>query len=511
MYRQSEVNAEGQTDGVQLVSPDVQRFVGEERHAHRSNVIEQYKKNSDSNKKQPTSADEQPTSMAHVITSQDESDDGLIDEERPDINYDNTLDQVASEKKVKYRYTLKDLPHTKDLIRLFETLLVFDAWCNKEEHWEYGDDQAKAVVDRRIRVMLAMLFAIVPRYDGNGWDTSKVHALLHVTRAIQRYGSLLNCDTGVNETNHKWHSKQPAATAQKRQEHIYLPQVGKRINDLAIIDKARRHAGLASLLPIQSERIDDCELNIDCARQSTMDESVQSKSPEIEIMEKTPAFIFTIDEDLDKIVNTWNRKGTGGSYLHPSLKNYIESLMKDRKIVRVETYTEAKVGSLSFRSHPQYRGDKPWYDWCRHTFTQVDDDGNEVTGIGLAKIICFVRYTWRNGQVNECALVHYCHERDACDRAMDTLLQTNWRICYQNFGRTPSEEVWYPYFGLIQGSSIISQTFVVEESPGIHESIPRYPRVIEMLQPDAWADIFLNEDFHIWSRNLFEVRKANPP
>ena len=493
------------TDGVQLVCPNINCFVGPARHEHRRKVMEQ------NSKSKPKGKTKKGTGSKAVTTLQEESnredDNGLVAEELPDCNYDESLPQIQSDSKSyskKYSYTLKDLPHTKDLVRLLETLLVFDAWANKEEHWRRGDDDTKKIIDDRIRQMLAMLYAIIPRYDGNGWDTSKIHALLHATETIEVTGSLLHGDTSPMETLHKWFSKLPAKTAQKRQEHIYLPQVGRRIDDIAIIEKARRRAGLPSLLPIQSEREE-------IGHSITNDPLPEIESP-IQISEKTPAFVAQADEKAQCVSFSWKRKGSGDIQLHPIIRQYIVGMFQTGAIEWVEGYTEAKTNDITFRAHPQYRSEKPWYDWCRHEYKQAsqDPDGEDVVGIGLAKILCFLRYQYsKMGVISEGALVHYCHAHNALDPAHDMLLQTNWRTCYQNIGTKKTDEYWAPYLHVIPLSSIVSQAFVVEESPGLHETIPRYIRAIEILPASEWADVFIYDDFMTWARNLYDMRKKD--
>ena len=145
-------------------------------------------------------------------------------------------------------YSVKDIPHPDDIVRVMEVLCCWDAFT-REESIPRSDDVLSSI-HQKIKTMLALVFSIFPRKEGNNWNLSKVHELRHVSEFIKEYGVCRNWNTEVGEKIHKWHAKAPAANAQKRKEDVYLSQVGLQIDNLALVEHARRCSGMASMLPI---------------------------------------------------------------------------------------------------------------------------------------------------------------------------------------------------------------------------------------------------------------------
>ena len=206
-------------------------------------------------------------------------------------------------------------------------------------------------------MVLAMLMSIVPRRNGNGWKLSKLHDMLHGCQCIDRFGSMMNWDTSASERNHKWNTKAPATTAQKRHDSIFLPQVGKHIDDMAVIEKARRRSGMPSLLPVWSEVPDGNDSNT---------------ANKTGFVETNPAFVVHLDAEVNMFRLDWVRKGGVGNHLiHPLVFDYLKSKIKDSvpgkpgHYKSIQAYTEYQKDGVLFRAHPSYQSNKPWYDWCK--------------------------------------------------------------------------------------------------------------------------------------------------
>jgi hypothetical protein len=339
--------------------------------------------------------------------------------------------------------------------------------------------------------MLAMVFSIIPRKDGNGWGLSKVHELIHIPPFIKYRGAPYNWNTEINESNHTDMAKRPAATAQKRKEEIYLPQVGQRIDDMNMIDYVRRNANIPSLNPIAPLR------NYSQSWYQTAEHSGPTQ--------KTPAWVLDAQ-------GKFTFYHAGAEYLPNAVRVFVREMIQESKnsvdpIIEICGYTEGSVQGIPFRADFLYQKDKAWFDWCRCIYTDEDD----TVRVGLAKMIAFLNVTPDGNKADESwdstILVHWCDGRNQSDFSLDTLLQTSWRLLYKPDPKTSSTAT-RPYFATLAYESIDSQTFVVEETPGIHESEPPLSRVIEIAPRSEWSSIFINEDWNVWIRNLYKKQNV---
>ena len=168
---------------------------------------------------------------------------------------ENEPETNKGKKKKQSCYSTRNLPHPDDLVRLFEVLCCWDAFTREKEMCKKKDVHSFVwMLKERIKRMLAMVFAILPRKDGNGWCLSKIHDILHIPDYIQINGAPYNWCTEICESNHTQHAKDVAATAQKRKEEIFLPQVGRRVDTMLMLDHIRSRAGLEAWNPISSQR-----------------------------------------------------------------------------------------------------------------------------------------------------------------------------------------------------------------------------------------------------------------
>jgi hypothetical protein len=406
----------------------------------------------------------------------------LDSEEQTDQHFDETIEQVDMEaipigdgkaKKKQYRYGTKDLPHPDDLIRICEVLCCFDAFTRETEMCKRCevDDFAKDL-EARIDRMLAILIAILPRKDGNGWNLSKIMDITCVPANVKIKAAPYNWCTETCESNHTQHAKAPATTAQKRKEEIYLPQVGRRIDVHHLIDHIRRNAGLDALNPIASMRLSQ--------------QSWYVKTKHTGKTQNSPAWILNQEEE-------WEFYHAGASFMSPVVRNFVLNMMKNSKIlssrqmaewnqngqqgekpndviiVEIRGYSEACIKGIPFRADPCYQKDTPWYDWCKAAYF----DSRDCKQLAPAKMLAFLEWSaepdGENRQWSSAALIHWCDERNDADRSLDTLLQTSWRLLYES-NPVVSAEATKPYVQLVDYRSIQGQVFVIEETTGVQES-----------------------------------------
>jgi hypothetical protein len=183
----------------------------------------------------------------------------------------------------------------------------------------------------------------VTRTDGNGLKLPKFHQLLHVPRYILKFGSPKNFNSGRCESHHIHLSKVPASTAQRRQD-TFENQVGNRIADHMVINRAvsclQSKTEMPSPHSLGGTSFLLCQLSAD-----DVHVAIPKHHNAIPLMYSQPV--------LDGV----------GALLCPLFSNY-----------RVPCYTEHRRGvsnELIFRGHPHYRGSS-WHDWAYFNW-EVDE------------------------------------------------------------------------------------------------------------------------------------------
>ena len=122
---------------------------------------------------------------------------------------------------------------------LFERLLTFLLWLSgkKNGYWKRNDTLAMKAASKRIANLITFICTKFERTSGQGWNLSKMHELLHVTRLINMFGAPSNYDAGPGERMHKDFAKKPGRASQKRHE-TFTFQAANRLADRYLIDLA---------------------------------------------------------------------------------------------------------------------------------------------------------------------------------------------------------------------------------------------------------------------------------
>jgi len=122
----------------------------------------------------------------------------------------------------------------KTFATLFESMLTAEAWMNQNTH---NKEEVTSVAPVKIASLMESYKTVVNRSEGNGLKLPKFHQLKHLPRYILKFGAPNNFNTSRCESHHIHLSKRPASTAQKRDE-CFETQVGKRIVDSVVLDRA---------------------------------------------------------------------------------------------------------------------------------------------------------------------------------------------------------------------------------------------------------------------------------
>ena len=147
---------------------------------------------------------------------------------------------------------------------------------------------------------------------------------------------------------------------------------------------------------------------------------------------------------------------------------------------------------VSFRCHPNYRNEGPWYDWAIIDFGNPPPDtvkGMYTKKCIPSKILAFAEDPNGKGLM---ALVHGCNWRTERESDQDSVLVEHWQLAYHDVSQNlpqrwrnrnfdgsragQKQYCWAPTLTWISVKSILCPCLVVEEEPGIHEYRPVIPK-----------------------------------
>jgi hypothetical protein len=133
-----------------------------------------------------------------------------------------------------------------------------------------------------------------------------------------------------------------------------------------------------------------------------------------------------------------------------------------------------------YRAHPDYRSEGAWYDWCMVEYVPSEVDAirqanNEEEGIISAyppgyypaKLLGFYQ---NENDTRVWAIIHTCESKVSCTD--DSCLTEKWALEYQvkKIGRS-NKTYRHPVLQIVDASCIRDRVYVVEETPGVRESL----------------------------------------
>ena len=213
----------------------------------------------------------------------------------------------------------------------------------------------------RIRQYLSLLKNVLNRSQGNQHKLVKLHQQLHNPRQVLKDGSLLNVDGGRCESIAIHSSKNQAAISQKRAVKLNWQIANNLLDDTSIRD--------ASIL--QSQLKDDCSTGeLSTAEGSTADKESCALGSHFSIFIDDPE-TSTDDNGPVKIKMKWRSAKSKTGINQKISEALIRRLYFNMSVggclkhtSQIKGFTEIKLDGHTYRSHPSYWGDKPWYDWA---------------------------------------------------------------------------------------------------------------------------------------------------
>ena len=391
----------------------------------------------------------------------------------------------------------------RHFLNICEQLLSFHAWykCGAPHSKSILDtpsdgNEQSTVLGDAVRTMIETATTRLPRKQGNGWNLQKVHEMFHLDYFMDQFGSPLNWDASTGERNLKEKAKKHAATAQNRGDGEHLRQIAMREHETCVRKKAMRHLELNTHYNVKNAPNGEEGLAGGVGRQVAACGNVKYTL--------TPKY----DSEMgNQLIAEWisKRQVRGEREVHPVVIHYFQHHMQTTRYPpgsTVECYTKVNIGDTSYRCHPNYNSQGPWYDW---TMIQFDTEGNppadtqhrqkrrranhcsneesDEEGEGNcfdpswypSKIVCLFRDPLTNDtEDNLFALVQSCEESN---HELDSVLYQRWEKEYTVDNRLTCTHkrhkgegsVRRPTIRKVPLEALACPVFVVEDTPGLHE------------------------------------------
>jgi len=197
---------------------------------------------------------------------------------------------------------------------------------------------------------------LFPRSAGNQWKIPKLLEQMNIAHNIYLFGSHLNIHTGPQEHNHIANSKKTSQHTQKRKRNFDW-QLGNQLNDQYSINFTQNN-----ILYQQSS-------NDIMAKTSKTTNDTESKHTN---MASKFEVSMQIDCETNKIIvqYQWITASKKGHELSQSILELIVNQCLLSQVVPIEEkgihvygYSEYTCNVMTFRAHPGYKNETPWFDW----------------------------------------------------------------------------------------------------------------------------------------------------
>ena len=440
-----------------------------------------------------------------------------------------------------------------DFTELAEALLCFHAWYKMGVMKVREDGKINtSAIRTSVARMLGMVRWYCPRKKGKGWKLQKFHDILHLALDIERFGHPSNFDAGPMESGLKFWAKLPALTAQMRGYNTFVKQVAWRTFEFQCFAKALRKNGLEgcsspSMITLQENEFDEEETVDESEEMQFQDQqstntdfeeaSVKLKGTQYRVYASPPEGQnpnvagerrgMTIYKPSKAFIK---KKNQGGFVVSPVIENYLRFQPKEEHEKLPWTSkngerfwdlrTEAIItlsGSgkeVNLRCHPNYRNEGPWYDWVIVHF-KTEEDFEELPldhcpqyqrDCVPCKILAFAEHQPNGKNSSETwILVHGCNFRTAAKKSeMDSCLIEHWELAYHNVSaHLPLNErekghYWSPLLTWIKPESILCRCLVVEEEPGIFETLPMSQETKKSKRQKTRNKVLLIKQRRLW-------------
>lgn len=287
--------------------------------------------------------------------------------------------------------------------------------------------------------MVNQLKQLFPRSTGSQWNIPKLHEQLHVAYNIHLWGSHKNIHTGPQEYSHIENMKKSSDCTQKRKV-MFDFQIAHLLVDKYIIDytqnKIAFHQQCNNLesepVPLESNKI----------TQSTL------MATKFEVIIKRNEIHGNIIVQSQWRTGSQKGQTVSASILDNIIQLYFNILSHAEQQEGIHLYglTEYCREKVTFRAHPNYRNEGPWYDYVLIAWNEQNeedqvsdndsmqetldmsiqtDDDDKIGSVLLipAKVICFVM----DDDKEITAIIHSCLQKSK----KASVLTYQWQLEYE--------------------------------------------------------------------------------
>ena len=259
-------------------------------------------------------------------------------------------------------------------IKVFEETLCFTMWANHNHHPKvFFKGGRKSVVGKRLCEFVEFYKKIGQRNEGMGLKILKFHQILHLWWIIRLFASLLNVDSGRNESHHK--KKKDIASHTQRRIELFDFQTSSQQYRYDLLLKAMKLAQIpiADLFEMNLSK----KFEIPSSRIQNSDDVDNADNIKKNLV-KGSKVLLTFDYTNHMITAKWLSDKTPdkncdypGDIL-PSLYSKLKGFNGGKVGFRIKTimcFTETKLidesnNEFMVRACPNYRKERDWFDWA---------------------------------------------------------------------------------------------------------------------------------------------------
>ena len=287
-------------------------------------------------------------------------------------------------------------------IKVFEQTILLHSWITLEHHRKsFFNGGRLSIVASRLNDFMRMYKQCAPRSQGMQLRLLKFHQLKHLWLVIRMYGSLLNVDSGIGESNNK--VRKAAGNATQRRRLLLDLQTSMETFKRELFIKA-----LYQMYP-------DTRL---LASDSTSERDAIDEGTKVSKLHSTGGsrFQLSFNYNTDQLKAKWlgfKLKNKEVQFSKTILDSVYEKLSyynggrQHRRIKSVCGFTEytnscevetavlqTKVSKkLVFRACPNYRGEKDWFDWAVVEWNLSNDSGYSETSFLESQLLMFIDFS----------------------------------------------------------------------------------------------------------------------
>ena len=380
----------------------------------------------------------------------------------------------------------------QNFVELIESLLAFHAWYKSTKKIPWKAD-SKSILTESIRMMLNKVKNTLPRTEGNGWKIQKFHELMHIPTDVCNFGSPKNFDTGIMENRLIYVGKINAKTTLKRGPQIFTRQLGDRIYHQQCFQKAKR---CLDIIDDESETDNDDENSTNSTISNITVPNIQNSL----LAQSKPSYVVR-NVGNGHCTFKWLTKTINS--IPDTICNRMGEIIKEYGLSNLEVYTEIKHLGKIYRAHPNYRSQGVWYDWAMIKYDLSNDDilrkeKNRKEGITPAypcghypaKVLGFFMLEG----LLQC-LIHSCESKTSSKE--DSCLTERWYLEYElkNATNRAASNVLLPKLRVCEVACIADRVYVVEESPGHHETKANHSSLVVLVKKrEMWIPYFTQID-----------------